>query len=152
MAVSHIERVAPSGDSIQLHLVKSIRAGPWSEPDHLYVASCGCQYALRAYGRGEGWTSVCLIHRGNIRLIESPEARDMIHYGVSVADYLAENHSAAFMAFLVGQNWRPSTFEYGSNAGDYTSELESREGELWFHLVRQGRAMRSVRIAVRGVD
>ena len=144
---SQIQKVSPSGDIIEMKLHASIRAGPWSEPDHIYVAPCGCEYSLRAYNRGEGWSFVCPSHRGNVKYIDGPEARQVLPYGCSAEEYLESDRSKAFMAFLIGQDWRPSTFEYGTNAGDYSSPLESRGGELWYHNVRQGCATKSALIA-----
>lgn len=145
-AQNQIQRVSPAGDTIEMNLHASIRAGPWSDPDHIYAAACGCEYSLRAYNRGEGWNRVCPSHRGNVRYIDAP---DVLPYGCSAEEYLKSNRSEAFIAFLEGRDWQPSTFKYGTNAGDYSSPLESRHQELWYHRVRQGRATKSARIAMR---
>ena len=98
---------------------------------------------MKAYNHLSGF------YRGNIEYIDNPEVRGVLPYRCSAEEYLGSDRSKAFMAFLVGQDWVPSTYEYGTNAGDYSSPLESRGGELWYHNVRQGCATKSALIARR---
>ncbi|MCK9568446.1 hypothetical protein M0R72_05860 [Candidatus Pacearchaeota archaeon] len=151
MAQELIEKTLPRGKELRLTLKSSIRAGPWSEPDHEYVAPCGCAYQQRAHGRGEGWGYICPDHRGAIQYIDSEEAREVLPYRCSSEEYLRKNTSGAFLAFLAGRDYRPDTYEYGSNAGDYSSPLVSENGELWYYNVRQSCPTKRAIIAKREV-
>lgn len=137
MAQASIGRTLPCGEVLKLELKSSIRAGPWGEPDHTYQASCGCKYSVRAYGRKDRWNYICPAHRGAIQYIDSEEARRVLPYRCSSEDYLDADTSEAFLAFLAGEEYRPPTFEYGTNAGDYCSPLVSEGGNLWYYRVRQ---------------
>ena len=83
-----------------------------------------------------------------IRYIDSEEVRNALPYSMGSEEYLRRHRNdLAYRAFLTGKNWRPSSYEYGTNAGNYSSPLESRDGKLWYHRVRQEHAMVSVIIA-----
>lgn len=149
MSQYQIEKCTPSGEDIVMSLRCSICAGPWGTLDHFYEAACGCAYSQRAHRRGEGWDYICPAHRGNIKYVETDETRAVIPYGCSSKEYLRKCRSEAFIAFLMGEDYLPRTFEYGTNAGDFNSPLSSMRGKLWYHRVRQGENTRSAIIAER---
>ena len=82
--------------------------------------------------------------------IDTDEVRALMPYHCSPEDAV-DKESTAWKAFSEGKDYHPPTYEYGTNAGDYSSPLVSEDGKLWYYKVRQSCATKRAVIAVREV-
>lgn len=83
-----------------------------------------------------------------IKFIDTEEVRSLMPYHCHPRDVA---RGPAWEAFQKGEEYHPRTYEYGTNAGDYSSPLVSTGSELWYYRVRQECATRRAVIAVREV-
>lgn len=80
-------------------------------------------------------------------LNENPEAEYWAKGGLCDRNGCSYENEEAIRAFNEGRNYQPSTFQYGTNTGDYVTPLFVQDGVLCHARVRQSRETVYTRIA-----